>query len=115
MPGRISEVDRNTLLAMSEAMVFPSQYEGFGAPLIEAMHLGTAILASNCASIPEVVGDAGIVAPLEHDAWTQGLMHVRAQRDDLIRRGHQRAAYFTTALSGADLLAAYRLALGEHK
>jgi alpha-1,3-rhamnosyl/mannosyltransferase len=115
MPGRISEVDRNTLLAMSEAMVFPSQYEGFGAPLIEAMHLGTAILASNCASIPEVVGDAGIVAPLEHDAWTQGLMHVRAQRDDLIRRGHQRAAYFTTALSGVDLLAAYRLALGEHK
>lgn len=113
MPGRISEVDRNGLLAMSEAMVFPSQYEGFGAPLIEAMHLGTAVLASNCASIPEVVGDAGIVTPLDPDAWTQALIHIRTQRDDLVRLGHQRAAYFTTALSGADLLAAYRLATGE--
>jgi glycosyltransferase involved in cell wall biosynthesis len=113
MPGRISEVDRNGLLAMSEAMVFPSQYEGFGAPLIEAMHLGTAVLASNCASIPEVVGDAGIVTPLDPDAWIQALIHIRTQRDDLVRLGHQRAAYFTTALSGADLLAAYRLATGE--
>jgi alpha-1,3-rhamnosyl/mannosyltransferase len=110
MPGRISEADRNGLLAMSEAMVFPSQYEGFGAPLIEAMHVGTAILASNCASIPEVVGDAGIVAPLDHDTWIHGLIQLRTQRDDLVRRGHQRAAYFTTALSGEDLLAAYRLA-----
>jgi glycosyltransferase involved in cell wall biosynthesis len=91
-------------------VVFPSQYEGFGAPLIEAMHVGTAILASNCASIPEVVGDAGIVAPLDHDTWIHGLIQLRTQRDDLVRRGHQRAAYFTTALSGEDLLAAYRLA-----
>lgn len=113
MPGRISEQDRNGLLAMSEAMVFPSQYEGFGAPLIEAMHLGAAILASNCASIPEVVGDAGIVAPLEHDAWSEGLHQLRAQREELIRRGHQRAAHFTTALSGADLLEAYHMATGE--
>ena len=115
MPGRISDVDRNGLLAMSEAMVFPSQYEGFGAPLIEAMHVGTPILASNCASIPEVVGDAGIVAPLERDAWIEGLHQLRVQRDDLIRRGQQRAAYFTTALSGADLLAAYHAALGEQQ
>ena len=115
MPGRISEADRNGLLAMSEAMVFPSQYEGFGAPLIEAMHLGTAILASNCASIPEVVGDAGVVVPLERDAWIEGLHHLRTQRDDLIQRGRQRAAYFTTALSGADLLLAYRTALGEQQ
>lgn len=113
MPGRISEKDRNGLLAMSEAMVFPSQYEGFGAPLIEAMHLGTAILASDCASIPEVVGDAGVVVPLDGDAWIEGLHHVRTQRDDLVERGHQRAAHFTTALSGADLLVAYRMATGE--
>lgn len=115
MPGRISDVDRNGLLAMSEAMVFPSQYEGFGAPLIEAMHMGTAILASNCASIPEVVGDAGIVAPLERDAWREALLQLRVQRDELIRRGHQRATYFTTALSGADLIAAYHSALEEHQ
>ena len=115
MPGRISAADRNGLLAMSEAMVFPSQYEGFGAPLIEAMHLGTAILASNCASIPEVVGDAGIVAPLERDAWVDGLQQLRARRDDLIRRGHQRAAYFTTALSGTDLLTAYHTAMGAQR
>lgn len=107
MPGRISDADRNGLLGMSEAMVFPSQYEGFGAPLIEAMHLGTPILASNCASIPEVVADAGIIAALNTDDWIKGLHQLRDQRDDLISRGHLRAAQFTTELSGADLLDVY--------
>lgn len=115
MPGRICEADRNGLLAMSEAMIFPSQYEGFGAPLIEAMHLGTAILASNCASIPEVVGDAGVVVSLERDAWIDGLRQLRARRDDLIERGHRRAEHFTTSLSGTDLLGAYRTAMGEQR
>jgi alpha-1,3-rhamnosyl/mannosyltransferase len=115
MPGRISAPDRNGLLAMSEAMVFPSQYEGFGAPLIEAMHAGTAILASDCASIPEVVGDAGIVVALEADAWRQGLQQLRDQREELTRRGYERAKQFTTALSGADLLLAYGMAMGEQR
>lgn len=111
MPGRISSRDRNGLLAMAEAMVFPSQYEGFGAPLIEAMHLGAPIIASDRASIPEVVGDAGVIAPLDADAWVTALQRVRDEHDELVGRGRQRAQMFTTAASGADILQTYRDAL----
>lgn len=111
MPGRISSRDRNGLLAMAEAMVFPSQYEGFGAPLIEAMHLGAPIIASDRASIPEVIGDAGVIAPLNADAWAMALQRVRDERDGLIERGYQRAQLFTTAASGAEILQTYRDAL----
>lgn len=112
LPGRISARDRNGALAMCEAMVFPSQYEGFGAPLIEAMHAGAPVLASDCGSIPEVVESAGVIAPLQPDAWADALEHVRRERDELIARGHERAQYFTTALSGLDVLAVYQTVLG---
>lgn len=113
MPGRISSRDRNGILAMAEAMVFPSQYEGFGAPLIEAMHLGAPIIASDCASIPEVVGDAGVIAPLDTASWARALHRVRDEHDELIQRGHERAQQFTTATSGAEILQVYRDALAK--
>ena len=113
MPGRISARDRNGLIALADAMVFPSQYEGFGAPLIEAMHIGTPLIASDRTCIPEVVGDAGVIAPLEPDAWVDALHKVRLERADLIEKGKLRAQNFTTALSGADLLTVYRRAVGE--
>ncbi|MEY3806206.1 MAG: hypothetical protein RIR69_1018 [Actinomycetota bacterium] len=109
MPGRISARDRNGALAMCEAMVFPSQYEGFGAPLVEAMHAGAPIVASDCASIPEVVGTAGVIVPLQQEAWVDALSRVRIERTELIARGRERAAHFTTALSGQDLLTVYRV------
>lgn len=113
MPGRISSRDRNGLIACADAMVFPSQYEGFGAPLIEAMHIGTPLIASDRTCIPEVVGDAGIIAPLEPEAWVDALEKVREMRVDLVERGKRRAQNFTTALSGADLLTVYRRAIRE--
>ena len=110
MPGRISAADRNGVLAFADAMVFPSMYEGFGAPLIEAMHLGAPVVASNAASIPEVVGDAGVLIALDDPRWGDALVVVRGRRAELIEAGRNRAAMFTTAASGADLLATYRAA-----
>lgn len=107
-PGRISAADRNGLLALADAMVFPSLYEGFGAPLVEAMHLGAPVLASDRASIPEVVGEAGIVVELREELWADALESVRARRGELVAKGHERARLFTTRLSGADVLEAYR-------
>lgn len=112
LPGRISAADRNGLLAFADAMVFPSTYEGFGAPLIEAMHLGAPVLASDRASIPEVVGDAGIVVELREELWAGALESVRARRGELVAKGHERARLFTTRLSGIDVLAAYRAVMG---
>ena len=65
---------------MADAVVFPSEYEGFGAPVVEAMTLGTPVVCSNKTSLPEVVGDAGIVLPLEIQAWKGALVAVRARR-----------------------------------
>ena len=71
---------------MAEAMVFPSQYEGFGAPLIEAMALGCPVIASDSTCIPAVVDDAGLVLPLSTDAWADALDGSRAIVPTLDRR-----------------------------
>ena len=62
-PGRVPAADRDGLIALAEALVFPSEYEGFGAPVVEAMALGTPVVCSDQAALAEVVGDAGIVLP----------------------------------------------------
>ena len=110
--GRVDAADRDGLIKMSVALVFPSMYEGFGAPALEAMALGTPVIASNCASLPEVIGDGGLVVPLEEAAWASALTEVHARRDELVRRGHARAALFTAANSAQDLCRAYENALG---
>jgi glycosyltransferase involved in cell wall biosynthesis len=110
-PGRVSDADRNGLLAMATAMVFPSEYEGFGAPLIEAMALGAPVVCSDATCLPDVAGDAAIVRPVRLDAWADALQQVEAQRDRLIAAGHRRVQHFTTAVSGRALLSAYEQAV----
>jgi alpha-1,3-rhamnosyl/mannosyltransferase len=109
--GRVSDADRNGLLAMATAMVFPSQYEGFGAPLVEAMAMGAPVIASDVTCIPSVLGDAGLVRPLHPDAWGQALQEAMARRDELVAAGRRRAAEFSMDASGAALAAAYELAM----
>jgi glycosyltransferase involved in cell wall biosynthesis len=108
-PGRVSEADRDGLVAGAEALVFPSEYEGFGAPVLEAMALGTPVICSDRAALPEVAGDAALVRPLELDAWAGALDEI--DREVLAAAGRARAATFSTAASGAALAAAYRLCL----
>ena len=90
---------------LAEALVFPSEYEGFGAPVLEAMALGTPVVCSDRAALPEVAGDAAVVRPLELEAWAGALDAVAADRAGLVARGPPRAARFTTAASGAALAA----------
>jgi glycosyltransferase involved in cell wall biosynthesis len=106
--GRGSDLDRNGLLAMAEALVFPSEYEGFGAPVVEAMALGTPVVCSDATCLPAVVGPAAVVRPLRLDAWADALDEVDRRRDELIAAGRDRARRFTTAVSGRALLAAYQ-------
>lgn len=109
--GRVSSADRNGLLKMAEAMVFPSEYEGFGAPLIEAMALGCPVVASDVTSIPAVLDGAGLALPLHREAWSDALERVRADREKMVAAGRARAATFTARLSGTALAAAYAVAL----
>ena len=93
--------------------MFPSQYEGFGAPLIEAMALGAPVLCGDATCMPQVVGNAGLVHPLTRDAWGGALDEIRARRVELVSAGHRRAKDFTSAVSGAALAAVYEKALSR--
>lgn len=105
--GRVTDDDRDGLLALAEAMVFPSLYEGFGAPLVEAMSLGVPVIASDRTAVPEVVGDAGLVLPLDEASWGGALDVVRDRRASLVAAGRSRAAGYSIAESGAELADAY--------
>jgi glycosyltransferase involved in cell wall biosynthesis len=109
--GRVSDADKNGLIAMAAALVFPSTYEGFGAPLIEAMALGTPVLCSDATCLPDVAGGAAVVAPLDADAWQAGLDEVVRRRPELVAAGTERVTHFTARRSGAALLEAYATAV----
>lgn len=87
------------LYRLADAFVFPSLYEGFGLPPLEAMASGTPVITSNVSSLPEVVGDAALlVDPYDTGAIADALERVlsdEALRRDLIARGHARASGFS--------------------
>ncbi len=109
-PGRVPDAHRDGLVAAADALVFPSQYEGFGAPAVEAMALGTPVICSDQPALAEVVGDAGLVLPLDVDAWADALTTVHARAEVMRSAGRARARAFTTERSGAALADAYHLA-----
>lgn len=111
--GRVGPNDRDGLIKMALALVFPSSYEGFGAPVLEAMKLGTPVISSDQTSLPEVIGNAGLVLPLEIEAWSRAIDQLRQRRGELVELGNRRAAEFTDVKSAQDLCLAYELALSR--
>jgi len=97
--GVVSDARLEALYREATALVYPSLYEGFGLPVLEAMSRGTPVLASSAASIPEVLGDAGmLIDPMDVGAWTRALAEVvgsPARRTAMQAAGKARAAGFT--------------------
>ena len=93
-------------------LAFPSRYEGFGLPALEAMHAGCPVVASNRGSLPEVVGEAGILLPPDDPAaWAEALARVltdETTRDALRRAGRKQAGRFTWRRTAEAMLAIYR-------
>jgi len=114
MLGRVDDAQREYLLRNARALAYLSLYEGFGLPPVEAMARGTPVLASNCASIPEVTGGAALlVDPLDVDAVAGGLVQITTDdslRARLCEQGLVRAAHFSIANSGAAAVDAVRVA-----
>ncbi len=97
--SRCSDDDLATWYRHAVALVYPSRYEGFGMPPLEAMQLGCPVLASNTSSLPEVVGDAGLLLdPGQSDDWAAAIVQLVADptlRQKLSLAGQSRAREFT--------------------
>ena len=107
--GYIADQDLPALLSGALAFVFPSLYEGFGMPLLEAMACGTPVLASATSALPEIAGDAALlIDPEDTAAIADGLARLMSDavlRADLRARGLARAALFTWERCAAETLA----------
>lgn len=99
LTGYVSEADKRALLAGAEALAYPSRYEGFGLPVLEAFAAGVPVLTSDVSSLPEVAGSAAVlVDPDDRSAIARELERLLADpglRDGLRRAGLERVRRFT--------------------
>jgi glycosyltransferase involved in cell wall biosynthesis len=99
LTGYVPDTDLPALLSGATGFVFPSLYEGFGFPVLEAMACGTPVVCSNVSSLPEVAGDAALlVDPLDTDALAAAIERVVTDgglRRNLVERGFAQAERFS--------------------
>ena len=97
--NRVPDADLPALMSAASVFAFPSLYEGFGLPPLEAMACGTPVLCSTAASLPEVVGEGGwLLNPLAPAEWTRAMQRLLSEpeaRSTLIERARKQAANFT--------------------
>ena len=105
--GRAESTELARLMGSAIALAYPSLFEGFGIPILEAFHAETPVVTSNCTSMPEVAGDAALlVEPTSVEALTEALQRLatdKALRQELIARGREQRKLFSWDIT-ADLL-----------
>jgi glycosyltransferase involved in cell wall biosynthesis len=112
--GFVAEDEVPRLLRGAEAFVYPSRFEGFGMPIVEAMACGVPCVVSSHPSMDEACGDAAVrVDPDRPEEIAAGIERARAERDQLVRRGREHARRFTWRATGKAFLAGYREAAGQ--
>ena len=113
--GHVEHQRLDSLYRQALCTVFPSQYEGFGQPIIEAMLRGCPVITSQCGALPETVGAGGITLPMDFDQWRDaiGLLAEPGQRQLWVDAGRRRAADFSYQRSAEAQVAAYEELLGR--
>lgn len=118
--GFVDDEDLPGIYSEATVLAFPSLYEGFGLPILEAMGCGTPVINSDASCLPEVAGNCTIqLAPEGVDAWANGLADLlehQSLRNTLITAGFEQIKQFTWKRSAEQLLSIYTQLLGEsHK
>ncbi|MGC8879909.1 MAG: glycosyltransferase family 4 protein [Anaerolineae bacterium] len=114
-PGFIAEEDKPAVYSAATAFVYPSRYEGFGLPVLEAMACGTPVVTSSVSSLPELVGEAAFqVSPEDTRSMAAAIIALcvdETLREEMRRRGLARASTFTWQHTASTTLDAYRQTL----
>ncbi len=114
--GEVSDSEIKSLHKYADAFIFPSLYEGFGLPVLEAMACGTPVVTSNTSSLPEVAGDAALlVDPESVEEIASAMEKILTDpdlRSELSRKGRERAGLFTWERCARETLEVYREVLG---
>ena len=110
-PGHISEIDLPLLYSAASVFVFPSIYEGFGFPPLEAMACGTPVISSNTSSLPEIVGSAGIlINPEDENELAEAVKSVledNVKREEMVTKGLEQAKLFSWEKCAKETLKLY--------
>jgi len=113
--GYVDDADLSPLYTGALAFVYPSIYEGFGLPPLEAMQCGAPVITSNTSSLPEVVGDAGIMVEPDDAAGLSGAIYKicssESLRENMSRRSRERAKLFSGEKCVDQTVAAYKKAI----
>lgn len=117
LPGFVSDSDLLCFYNLAEMAVYPSLFEGFGLPPLEAMACGTPVVASFGGAIPEVVEDAAVlVEPRDADGLAEKIVYLHRSekiRDEFIQRGFERIRHFEWSRAAQDYLNLYEELLAE--
>lgn len=115
IPGRwelhinIDNKELNILYNTAFALLYPSSYEGFGIPLVEAMKAGCPFIALNCSSIPEVAGNAGfLMGTLDVSSFNEAVSCIKKDREEMIKKGFVQANNFSWEKCYQEILEIYK-------
>lgn len=111
--GRVTDADLPALYAGAQALVFPSLYEGFGLPVLEAMTVGCPVVTSDRGSLKEVAGTAAALVDPEHvGSIAGGIEEVISKRNSYVSRGYKQAGKFSWQKAAQETLQVYEAAAG---